>query len=195
MNRTQIVLIAALLITIAVLAAMAVNINDKEGDYEAVTANEGLLGTASFGILDTEHSGTWTRGTVFAIDKGDKILLMIIGEMEMGKDDPTGVLVDTAIDEEYAHPSFVLSNAYCNWDQKDGLPRLSTNIYQIRIGYSAFAEERAIGGGSFVADFESTDRFDRSEGKIDLIVGAGSYFENGILFKYPANEIVTIYFD
>jgi hypothetical protein len=195
MSRKHLLLLIALSVVIIGAAVFTIANHHDDSGPTFIPANEGLIGTASFDVADTEHSGTWTRGTVFAIDRGDKIQLRIIGEMEMGKDDPTGVLVDTALDEEYAHPSFVLSNAYCNWDQKDGLPRLSTNIYQIRIGYSAFAEERAIGGGSFVADFESTDRFDRSEGKIDLIVGAGSYFENGILFKYPATEIVTIYFD
>ena len=157
MNKNH--MLIAIAVSVVVIGAAAFMIASHHDDKSPafVPVNEGLIGTASFDVADMEHSGTWTRGTVFAIDREDKIQLRIIGEMEMGKDDPTGVLVDTALDEEYAHPSFVLSNAYCNWDQKDGLPRLSTNIYQIRIGYSAFAEERAIGGGSFVADFESTD--------------------------------------
>ena len=183
----------ALLLAIAVIAAIIISADDKK-EYPIVSANEGLLGTASFDVADTEHSGTWIKGSAFAIDKGDKILLKIVGEMEMKGNDPMGVGINTALDQEYAHPSFIIVGAYSDWEQKRGVPKLSANRYGFDIGFSYLAEEKAIGGGTFVVDFESTERFDRSEGKIDFIVGAGSYFYKGIWYKHPANEVVTIHF-
>ncbi len=199
MNRTWIAMIVALLIAIAAVTTIMVSIDDEKEGYEAVRANEGLLGTACFDVADTEHSGTWTKGTVFAIDQGDAILLRVIGEVGMGHPDSFGVAIGAAKEpdgDHILHPPFMVSDAYCCWDQESEWLQLIANRRQIRIGETHIDTQMATGGGSFTVDFKTTDRFDRSEGRVDLSIGAGSYIdENGIPIAYPAHETVTICLD
>jgi hypothetical protein len=191
MNRTYVVLLIVVLLVAIIAAVFMLSSNDKE-EYPIVSGNEGLLGTASFEVADTEHSGTWVKGTAFAIDKGDRILLRVIGETEMKGNDSEGVKIETAVDKKYAHPLFMITNAYSSWEKGKDTPGFMPNRHQLLIGFSLYGEKKAIGGGTFVVDFESTDRFDRSQGKVELAIGAGSYFNGQYWIVYPAHELVTI---
>lgn len=197
MNRALIVSAVAILISMAFIATIMISFDDKKESYETVNTNEGLLGTVSFDVADMEHSGTWTKGIVFAIDEGDAILLKVIGEIGMGYPDTFGIAIGTASEpngDNILHPKFTVSNAYCSWNQESKCLQLMPNRHQIRIGDTHLDTQMASGGGSFVVDFKTTDRFDCLEGKIDLSIGAGSYIdENEILIAYPTHETVTIY--
>ncbi len=143
-----------------------------------------MLGTASFDVADTEHSGTWTKGTVFAIDRGDRILIRIIGEMAMGDEDPFGISIGTAPrsgaenivqrTEHITNPQLKVVSAYLDTENKSTSPRLEIpHKGEITIGFTYIDTYRAVGGGTFVVDFETNSNYDLSENKIDLLIKAG----------------------
>ena len=173
---------------LAVSIALAITMtNEGKGEYEKIGLDECLLGTSSFEVADTEQSGTWTKGTVFAIDREDKILLRVIGEMEMGENDPWGIKICAAPEskagdivqrtEHILNPPIEVVSACLDSEKSSTSPLLQTpNKGEVTIGFTYIDAYRATGGGTYMIDFETNDAFNRSEGKIDLSISAGVHY-------------------
>ena len=191
MNKNH--MLIAIAVSVVVIGAAAFMIASHHDDKSPafVPVNEGLIGTASFDVADTEYSGTWTKGKIFAIDKGDYILLRAIGEVCMGEDDRVGISIGVAPTDNMAdfnRPDFTTVNAYNDLDNLDnGLVAITKT--RTMIGFTELSERpAATGSGTFIVDFQTTDTFDREQGIIRISIGAGS----GPAIEHPAHEIVTI---
>lgn len=191
MNKNH--MLIAIAVSVVVIGAAAFMIASHHDDKSPafVPVNEGLIGTASFDVADTEYSGTWTKGKIFAIDKGDYILLRAIGEVCMGEDDRVGISIGVAPTDNMAdfnRPDFTTVNAYSDLDNLDnGLVAITKT--RTMIGFTELSERpAATGSGTFIVDFQTTDTFDREQGIIRISIGAGS----GPAIEHPAHEIVTI---
>ena len=191
MNKNH--MLIAIAVSVVVIGAAAFMIASHHDDKSPafVPVNEGLIGTASFDVADTEYSGTWTKGKIFAIDKGDYILLRAIGEVCMGEDDRVGISIGVAPTDNMAdfnRPDFTTVNAYSDLDNLDnGLVAITKT--RTMIGFTELSERpAATGSGTFIVDFQTTDTFDREQGIIRVSIGAGS----GPAIEHPAHEIVTI---
>lgn len=194
MSRKHLLLLIALSVVIIGAVVFAIANHHDDSGPTFIPVNEGLIGTASFDVADTEYSGTWTKGKIFAIEKGDYIQLRAVGEVCMGKDDRIGISIGVAPTgnmADFHRPDFTTVSAYSDLDNLDnGLVAITKT--SAKIGFTELWERpAATGSGSFIVDFRTTDTFDREQGIIRILIGAGS----GPGIEHPAHEIVTIVLD
>ncbi|MBR3476770.1 MAG: hypothetical protein IKH39_06405, partial [Candidatus Methanomethylophilaceae archaeon] len=67
MSRKHLLLLIALSAVIIGAVVFAIANHHDDSGPTFIPVNEGLIGTASFDVADTEYSGTWTKGKIFAI--------------------------------------------------------------------------------------------------------------------------------
>ena len=195
-GRTKIAVTVSAILLIAVLAFVAVHARGNDGnEYRDVPINEGLLGTASFEVTDSEYSGTSTKGKIFAIDRGDTILVRVVGEVNMYGKDSFGIEIAVTPEGEdlsyMRHPKLTPIEVYCDLEDMY-TPVIQPLDYGVWIGKTrATGLHRIDGSGTYVLDFETTQYFNREDGRIDMTVLAGE----GPGLAYPSWTDVTIFFD